>query len=222
MRKSIILLGILIGVTSASHAAGFLKSRWDQKLMVGFGMGVFSPSGDDSDLFQTSMGWGLNAYYWFKPRTQIVLSTYYGTLDAREDEWYVQLEDEIPEGETFDEWDVAGKMWYLSAEIRALYPASLRNYLYFGLGADLFLFDTIEGNYAIYGLSQPVEDTISDEREPSITGGPHLAPGMFFMFKSPVGQMFIDVGVRMHYIMDGDNDNPLWIDPYFTMGVRLF
>ncbi len=218
MRKIIVLLGIVISCIFAGRVEGQIKFQWNPRLLAGMNVNVVSPGGDDLRLFETSMGWGLSANYWFKPRTQIMVYGYYSKLNARADEYY----DILDESETFDVWDVDGEMVHASAEIRHLYPSGPRNFMYLGLGADLFWFDTITGRYEIYWGGQPEEGTVAFEREPNLTGGIHFAPGMFFTFKSFLGQMFMDVGVRLHYIMDGDEDNPLWIDPYFSMGLQIF
>ncbi len=213
-----ILCALVLIVLTANGARGWDPPRWNSRLTVGIGTIVWSPGGEDKDLFQTSMGVNLNVQYWFQPRTTLLLSASYATLNAREDIWYEILGLD----QTFDEWNVEGKLWQGSLELRRLYPAGLRNYMYLGVGADVFFFDTIKGEYAIYIPGEPIYDTIKENRDPSLTFGPHLSPGMFFLFHSFLGEMFIDVGVRFHYLVDGDADNPFWLDPFFTTGLRIF
>ncbi len=218
MRKIAALIIIAVIMLYAVKTNAKSLYSWKPRLTAGGSLSVISPGGDDKDWFETSMGWGFSAHYWLKPHTQIAVHGWYSSVQVREDEYY----DNLGITEAFDVWEVEGKVLHGSIELRKLYSASPKNFLYFGVGADIFWFDTIEGRYEIYTEGQPDIGVISDERSPSLTGGMHVAPGMMFLFKSFMGQMFIDVGVRLHYIMDGDTDNPLWVNPHFTTGLRIF
>lgn len=213
------VLWMLLWITVA---AGSVHSqvifKWKPRLLAGIGLVVWSPGGEDKDLFQTSMGLNVTAQYWFKPETAIVISGSYAPLNAREDIWYERL----GITQSFDEWNVQGSVWHGAAEIRNLFSAGSRNFMYLGAGVDVFFFGAIEGDYAIYGTEQPTYGTIASDRNPSLTFGPYVTPGMFFLFHSFLGQMFIDVGLQFHYLIDGDSDNPFWLDPSFKMGLRMF
>ncbi|MBU0519560.1 hypothetical protein KKA00_02800 [bacterium] len=219
MFKRTVIWGIvLVLVLSSAGWSQMVRYKWSPRLNLGAGMVVWSPGGEDRNLFESSMGLNVSAAYWFKPKTQLVLSVNGGPLAAREDVWFDLLALE----ESYDEWDVKGSLWNGSLEIRSLYSAGPKNFMYLGLGADLFYFSTIKASYTIYGTEQPEEGSIETSRDPDFSFGPHLAPGMFFIFNTPIGDGFIDVGVRFNYLIDGDNDNPFWLAPYFTGGLRVF
>jgi len=90
--------------------------------------------------------------------------------------------------------------------------------LYLGVGADLYYFGDVKGDYEVYVTGQPIKGTISGKRYSSYAGGLHLVPGMFFVFHRKV---FMDVGVRVHFLYDGE-DNPYWLEPFFSVSYRLF
>jgi len=218
MKRTVFWGVLLILALSSAGWTQMVRHKWSPRLNLGIGMVVWSPGGQDRDLFETSMGFNVSAAYWFKRHTQLVLNVNGGSLAAREDIWFDILAIE----ESYNEWDVKGYVWSGSLEYRSLYSAGPDNFLYFGIGADMMYFSTIKASWVIYGLEQPEEGVIKKERDPNISFGPHAAPGMFFTFDTPIGVGFLDVGVRFTLLIEADGDNPFWLAPYFNAGLRIF
>lgn len=213
MKKSWMLVCLLVLLLEVGNVEARERPSWSPRLGISGSAGVWSPGSSDGDLFQASMGWGVSVLYWFKSQNQIQLRGTYSLLAAREDFWAEKL----APGMLFDVWDVDAKLWTVSLELRRLFPTDRKNHLYIGGGLDVYFFDTIEGRYEIYQAGQPEKGTISDDREPSLTGGFHLMPGMFIVMHR---RMYMDVSVRVHFLIDGIH-NPYWLEPCFTMTYRI-
>jgi len=70
----------------------------------------------------------------------------------------------------------------------------------------------------IYTTGAVITGEIRESRDPSDALGFHVAPGLFFLFYP---QLSIDVAVRIHMLFDGQ-DAVYWLQPGFTVGLRLF
>ncbi len=213
MKKYLTLVSLLALFSQAGIVQGADYPTFSPRLGISGSASVWSPGGSDGDLFQASMGWGVSLLYWFNTRNQVQLRGTYTLLAAREDFWAEKL----APGMIFDAWDVDAKMWSVSLELRRLFPTDRKNYLYIGGGADLYIFETIEGRYEIYQSGLPETGVISDERVPSLTGGFHFVPGMFIVLNK---RLYLDVSVKAHFMIDGIH-NPYWLEPCFALSYRI-
>lgn len=224
MRRYATLLGLASLLVLAVKASGRELPAWKPRLAVTGTASVWSPGGADGDLFQTSMGAGLSVMYWPSQRTQWLLRGTYVSLKGQPDYWRDAWSDELQEladttlGQDFDVFDVTGSLWTLSLELRRLYPGDYANYLYLGIGADVYYFGDIEGDYEVYVAGPTIKGTLTDQRKASFAAGPHISPGMFFILYRHV---FVDAGVRVHFLYDGE-ENPFWLEPFFAASWRIF
>ena len=214
MKRYVILASLSVATFFASGSEGAELFRWEPRLGVSAAVGVWSPGGTDQDLFSASMGGGLSILYWYTQRSQIQVRGTYAPLAARQEFWG----EPYSQGQAFDVWEVKGSLVTFSAELRRLLPTDRENYIYIGVGASLYYFGSVKGDYEIYTAEGITRGTTSDERDPSLAAGAHLMPGMFFVFHPRV---FIDVGVRFHFMYDGDS-NPHWLEPSFGVCYRIF
>ncbi|MCX6640366.1 MAG: hypothetical protein NTW14_07795 [bacterium] len=210
--KRIALILLILTPLSGIHAQYFERGPWESRLALTGTVGIWSPKGDDATVFGVSLGGGLSLNYWYNPRTQVILGINYSSLKTQQ-EYFRGLVDTL----TFDVWDVQGRLFSTQLEFRQLFSADNLNYLYLGAGGELVFFGDIVGNYEIYGTQQPIKGTIRTKRDPNFAGGLFVDPGMFFLFYKKV---FVDVGVRVHWLYDGKRST-YWLQPAFSAGWRL-
>jgi hypothetical protein len=207
---SLTVAGLLLG----SQAWGGETPRWEPRLFLTASGSVWSPGGNDKDRFTASLGGSASVFYWFNWNTQVMLSGSYARLNTQRYYWMPEsLADSIP-----DVWDVKGGLWTVSLDVRRLFPADNKNYLYVGLGGSYYHFAQVKGTYQIYQTGAVQTGEVISERDPSEALGLHGGPGLFFLFYPRVS---VDVTVQVHLLYDGDQVE-YWLQPMFGIGYRLF
>ena len=188
--------------------------KWQPRLFLTATGSVWSPGGVDKDRFTASLGGSASLIYWFNWNTQVMLSGSYASLKTQRYYWLpAALGDTLP-----DVWEVKGSLWSASLELRRLFPTDNKNFLYLALGGDYYHFGPVKGDYQIYTTGPTISGQVTEERHPSEAAGFHFAPGLFFLFYP---QVSVDVAVRLRFMYDGENAL-MWLEPAFTLGVRLF